>query len=258
LAVADERFDFICLTVDVEWAHPDVLADLLGPINARGLKATFFCTHAGIEVPGHERALHPNFLRSGETMRCLGAAAAEMSDVDIYRHVIETTKEFCPEAVGVRGHRQFFDSTLLPIYQQYGIEYDASLLLPLAKGLRPALKPHDVLELPTYYIDHSDLSAGYTNFDVRALGLDWPGLKVFDFHPNTVFINASSIAHYDASKAHYRDPQKLLAMRQQGPGARTLFIELLDSIAEKERPTATLAEVNRLWRAAAIPRRSRD
>jgi hypothetical protein len=251
LVIAHEQFDLICLTVDVEWAHPKVLADVVGLIDARGLKATFFCTHAGIEVPGHERALHPNFLRSGETMRRLGAAAAQISDVDIYRHVVETTHEFCPEAVGVRGHRQFFDSTLLPIYKRCGLEYDASLLLPLAKGLRPVLKPHDILELPTYYIDHSDLTAGYTKFDIEALDLDRPGLKVVDFHPNTVFINAASIGQYDASKAHYHDPHKLLGMRQPGSGVRTLFIELLDSIAERRRATATLAEVNRLWRAAA-------
>ena len=56
------------------------------------------------------------------------------------------------------------------------------------------MKPHDVLELPTYYIDHSDINAGYTNFEPSALGLDRPGLKVFDFHPNTVFINAATNA----------------------------------------------------------------
>jgi hypothetical protein len=251
LDLDEEQFNLICLTVDVEWAHPDVLADLVALIDARGLKATFFTTHAGVHVPGHERALHPNFLRSGDTVRSLGSAAATMTDVDVYRHVVRTTHEFCPEAVGVRGHRQFFDSTLLPIYKDCGLQYDSSLFLPLAKGLTPVLKPHDIVELPIYYIDHSDLNANYTSFDVGKLGLDRPGLKVFDFHPNTVFINAATNAQYDASKAHYHDPQKLLAMRQNRPGARTLFIDLIDMIASQRRPTATLADVNRLWRQAA-------
>jgi hypothetical protein len=255
LVVADEQFNLICLTVDVEWAHPDVLHDLVETISARGLEATFFSTHAGIQVPGHERALHPNFLRSGETMRRLGTAAAAMTDVDVYRHVVETTHSFCPEAVGVRGHRQFFDSTLLPIYKECGLRYDSSLFLPLAEGLAPVMKPHDILELPIYYIDHSDLNARYTDFDVAALGLDRPGLKVFDFHPNTVFINAATNGQYDASKTHYHDPNKLLAMRQSGAGARTLLIQLLDFIAGQRRPTATLAEVDRLWRAAAVKQR---
>ncbi len=80
------------------------------------------------------------------------------------------------------------------------------------------------------------------------MGLDRPGLKVFDFHPNTVFINAATNAQYEASKAHYHDPGRLLAMRQTGPGVRTLLIELLDTIADGRLPTATLAEVNHLWR----------
>ena len=249
--LTDERFDRICLTVDVEWAHPDVLQDLVGLFDARGLEATFFCTHAGVEVPGHERALHPNFLRSGETMRRLGTSAATMSDVDIYRHVVETTRGFCPEATGVRGHRQFFDSTLLPIYKQCGLRYDSSLFLPLAPNLAPVLKPHDILELPVYYIDHSDLSAHYSDFQVAALKLDRPGLKVLDFHPNTVFINAATIAQYDASKSAYHDPHKLLSLRQSGPGARTLLIELLDLIANERRVTATLSEIDQAWREAA-------
>lgn len=251
MVVTDERFDQICLTVDVEWAHADVLADLVALIEARGINATFFCTHAEVQAPGHERALHPNFLRSGETIRRLGAAAAEMCDGEIYRHVVKTTHEFCPEAVGVRGHRQFFDSTLLPIYKECGLQYDASVFLPLACGLAPAMKPHDVLELPTYYIDHSDLNAGYTNFELSKLGLDSPGLKVFDFHPNIVFINAATNAQYEASKAHYHDPSRLLAMRQSGAGVRTLLIDLLDKIADERRPTARLAEVNWRWRDEA-------
>ena len=151
----------------------------------------------------------------------------------------------------MRGHRQFFDSTLLPIYKECGLRYDSSLFLPLSRGLTPVLKPHDILELPIYYIDHSDLNANYTSFDVAKLGLDRPGLKVFYFHPNTEFIKAATNAQYDASKAHYHDPQKLLAMRQNGPGARALFIDLIDKIAGQRRPTATLADVNRLWRHAA-------
>jgi len=243
-----DSFDLICLTVDVEWAHDEVLADLVGLIEARGLKATFFCTHAGVHVPGHERALHPNFLRSGDTMRRLGARAAAMTDVEAYRHVVQTTRSFCPEAVGVRGHRQFFDSTLLPIYHECGLEYDSSLFLPLAAHLAPVRKPHDLVAVPIYYIDHSDLNAGYTNFELTSLRLDLPGLKVFDFHPNTVFINATTNDHYVASKAHYHEPAQLRAMRHPGSGVRTFFLELLDAIAAKGLPTATLSQINDLCR----------
>ena len=99
--------------------------------------------------------------------RCAAwARAAGMTDVEVYREVVETTRSFCTEAVGVRGHRQFFDSTLLPIYREYGLEYDSSLFLPLVSHLTPVRKPHEIVELPIYYIDHSDLNAGYTGFDL--------------------------------------------------------------------------------------------
>src|SRR4051812_40862134 len=63
--------DVVCLTVDVEWAHPVVLADLVSLFNEAGVAATFFVTHAGVELPGHERGLHPNFRRNGDSYRAL-------------------------------------------------------------------------------------------------------------------------------------------------------------------------------------------
>src|ERR1700685_2467539 len=82
---AADLTDLICLSVDVEWAHDEVLADLVGLLDARGLKATFFCTHAGVSVAGHERALHPNFLRDGDVLRRVGPVGAEITDGEVYR-----------------------------------------------------------------------------------------------------------------------------------------------------------------------------
>ena len=54
----------ICFTVDVEWAHPAVLQDVRDLFDMHGVRATFFCTHAGIDVGPHERGLHPNYRRN--------------------------------------------------------------------------------------------------------------------------------------------------------------------------------------------------
>src|SRR5215471_19613585 len=91
--------------------------------------------------------------------------------------------------------------------------------MPLVGGLRPFWEHHDIVEIPTYYGDHFDLITGATGFDVARLWLARPGLKVFDFHPNIVFINAGSDADYQATKAFYRDHARLLAARRQGKGA---------------------------------------
>jgi hypothetical protein len=247
----------ICLSVDVEWAHPEILADLVRLLDERGLRATFFCTHEGVEVPGHERALHPNFRRHGDTMRRLrgeaGVTLDDWPDTEVYRRVVEITRAFCTEAVGVRAHSLFYESGVLPVYHRAGLRYDSSYFLPLTAGLAPVEKEFDILELPVYYIDHHDLFAHVVDFRLEALHLDRPGMKVLDFHPNLVYLNPRDEAQYLASKTHYSDPEWLRAMRYPGRGVRTLFLELLDHLATRRRPTATLAEIDAAWRSTPGP-----
>lgn len=248
---ADET---IALSFDVEWASPDVLADMVRLIDERGLRATFFCTHAGIEVPGHERGLHPNFRRNGDTVRALrdrlGTAFDTCNEEDIYRHVVKTTHAFAPEALGVRAHSMYCDSQLIPAYHESGLQYDSSYALIMAEGLKPVWKEYDMLELPVYYQDHMDLKMQATGFDVQRLNLEAPGMKVCNFHPNMVFINAVSHEHYLSCKPAYHDYDRLLAMRHPGKGIRTLFINLLDRIAKQPEPVVTMGEINRRCRAA--------
>jgi hypothetical protein len=107
-----------------------------------GVRATFFCTHAGVDVGPHERGLHPNYRRNGTTLRELRArigpaAMAEIDEEDLYRHVLRTTLDFAPEAKGARSHSLFYDSLMIPLYRQFGLEYDSSYQLPLTPGLQP-------------------------------------------------------------------------------------------------------------------------
>lgn len=245
--------DAICFSIDVEWAAPAVIDDLRSIFDGYGIAATFFATHAGVTVPGHERGLHPNFFRNGDTYRSL-AGAERKSDAEIYEHIVATTLAFAPEAKGLRTHRLFYDSALLPIYRRHGLEYDASLRLPLVENLRPFRLERGLVEIPTYYADYFDLVALATGFDVAALRLDSPGLKVFDFHPNLVFLNSPDEAHYVSTKGFYHDPERLLAARHPGKGVRTLLLDILDGVVKSRRPVMTLGAVSRAWRDAEPPR----
>lgn len=242
--------DTLCFTVDVEWCAPAVLADLRSLFDSHGVAATFFVTHAGVSVPGHERGLHPNFRRSGDTYRAF-PAAAEASDLAILEHVVKTTLAFAPEAKGVRAHSLYYDSALLPIYRRSGIEYDTSYQLPFVPHVRPFWKHDDIIEIPTYYADHLDLMTGATGFSVGGLRLDRPGLKVFNFHPNIVYVNAAANDAYTATRAFYHDAERLLAARHASRGIRTLLIDLLDHVCERSLPTATLGAVNAAMRREA-------
>ena len=242
----------LCFSVDVEWAHPIVLNDLRQLFDEAGIAATFFVTHEGVVTPGHERALHPNFRRNGDSYRALlasgGASSDSPADSAVHQFVLERTLRFAPEAKGLRTHSLYCDSTLLPLYSQVGLEYDCSYDMPLVAGLRPFWRTHGILAIPLYYMDNIDIMTGVSEFSVERLGLDRPGLKVFDFHPNMVYLNVSEEASYIKSKSFYHEPDRLLAARNRGRGVRTLLLELLNHVVAKQMPVARLDQINACWR----------
>lgn len=237
----------VCFTVDVEWAAQAVVDDIRSLFDSHGVKATFFVTHADVVVPGHERGLHPNFRRNGDTYRSL-AGADKMGDEAINRHIVTATHAFAPEAKGVRAHSLHSDSTLLPLYRELGLEYDSCYQMPLVEGIRPFWIYGSLIELPIYYGDSLDISVAMTDFQVGRLALDRPGLKVLNFHPNTVYINAGSNAVLAATRAFYREPDKLRASRNEGRGIRTLLLDTLEYVRRHDIPTAVLQSVNDQWR----------
>jgi len=247
--VANPSSDSICLTVDVEWAHKDILAWMLHEFDIRKLKATFFCTHAGVSVEGHERGLHPNFRRTGDTLtqflREIGPDQfASRSDEEVLRYVVKAAQAYAPEAIGVRPHSLFYCSELVPIYLECGLVYHSGIILPLATGLRPFVKDNGFVEMPIYYMDHLDIIAQISDFHLENLALESAGMKVFDFHPNMVFINAHTNQDYLDSKVDYHNPDGLLKRRRGGRGVRTLFLELLDFLAAHPERCRTLAQVH--------------
>jgi hypothetical protein len=76
-------------------------------------------------------------------------------------------------------------------------------------------------------------------------------MKVFDFHPNIVFLNASRNETYMSTKSFYHDQERLLSAREPGRGVRTLLLDLLETVTKRCLPTATVGEVNAAWRSVA-------
>jgi len=232
--------------VDVEWAHPEVLSFLVHELDLRQLRATFFCTHEGIEVSGHERALHPNFRRSGDILHKLrqrwgDERFLELSDEAVYQAVMAEALSYAKEAVGVRPHSLYFCSELIAIYRALGIHYHSGVLIPLQTGLVPYMKEVGLVEMPIFYMDHLDLIEQLTSFHLPNLQV--PGLKVFDFHPNIVYLNAQTDPQYQECKVDYHNPEGLRRRRRPGRGAQTVFLELLDWMAEHRSVCRTLREV---------------
>ena len=100
----------LCFSVDVEWAHPAVLNDLRQLFDQAGIAATFFVTHEGVVTPGHERALHPNFRRNGDSYRALLTSGDDpAAESEVQRFILERTLSFAPEAKGLRTHSLYYD-----------------------------------------------------------------------------------------------------------------------------------------------------
>jgi len=244
--------DSVCISIDVEWAAAPVLDDLRRLLDERELRATFFVTHEGVSVPGHERGLHPNFRRNGDTWKRLVAAhggrSEHLTDDEIYRHVVRTTHAFAPEAKGLRAHSLHYDSTLVPLYRESGLEYECSYQMPLVQCLRPFWKGNGMMGLCTYWADHFDILTRASGFDVARLKLDGPGIKLLDLHPNIVYLNAADNAAYMGTKPVYHDADALRERRNPGRGIRTLLTDALDFIATRGLTVVTVGEVNALWR----------
>jgi hypothetical protein len=163
--------------------------------------------------------------------------------------VLPPTLYVAPEATAARSHSLFYDSVMIPLYREFGLEYDSSYQLPLTPGLQPIWKEYGVLELPIYFADHFELKTGATGFDITRLHLGRPGLKIINLHPNMVYLNAVSDHHYLASKAFYHNEERLLEARYLGRGIRSMVLDLLEHVASKNLPTATLGTVNKQWRS---------
>ena len=238
----------IVLSFDIEWACAEVVADVVRLLEERNLRATFFCTHPGIEVADHERSLHPNFFRDGNTQ--VAEAHSIPDELEFYRAVVGAARTLCPEATGVRSHRRYYTPLVEQVLRENDLQYDSTAMEPLTPGLAPGWLGDNLLSLPIYFMDHWDLGFQATGFELARLRLDEPGLKVVDFHPNLIFLNAATIGQYEQSRPYYRDPDRLRAARHSGRGVRTLFLDLLDKLAKSPVPLRTLGEINAECRCA--------
>lgn len=240
------------ITIDVEWAHPEVLQDVLSLLDEREIRATLFCTHPEIQAGSHERGLHPNFRRNGDVGKAILHDLADTSlagnESEYLKQVLQRTLAFAPEAVGSRSHSLYYDSQLMPIYRDLGLKYDSTYFMPLCSGLQPFLKEYGVIELPIYYNDFFELRTSAVDMDARSIRLESPGMKIFNFHPNLIYTNCPSLTFYEGHRRIYSNPEELRKARFTGRGSRDLFVNLLDRLVKMNIPVLPLAEIEKVTR----------
>jgi hypothetical protein len=225
------------LSIDIDWAHDEILADTIDLVEAYRVPVTWFVTHdtpllARLRSnPDFELGIHPNFnfLLGGDDRA--GRDAAE---------VLDRLLAIVPEAKSVRSHSTTQNSGLLDLFARRGLTHECNSFIPVQSGIE--LKPwrlwSELTRVP--YLWEDDVACLYGPDG------DWPmsrllglrGIKVFDFHPVHIFLNTEHMDRYEKTRAWHRSPQELSAHRYEAEGTRTRFLEYL-RLASAARMTSS-------------------
>ena len=104
------------------------------------------------------------------------------------------------------------------------------------------------MEIPIYA---SDIGYFYKNtrFNLDKINLDDVGVKVFLFHPFHIFMNTSSLEHYEKLRPFFHNEEHLFSNRKlHENGTRTLFIQLLEYFEKNQIETLRMDEINKIFR----------
>jgi len=215
----------IYLTFDVDWVPDEVLEDTLNLVNPNKNNITLFITHRSPLIDSLksnqsiELGLHPNLnpLLSGE----IGKAEDKIKDL----------LEIAPDAKSIRGHSLIQSSSLMSIYDKFGLQFECSDYLPYNwwPEIRAWKSITGMIKLPHFWED--DIFLLNQEVFVAENLIFRKGLKIFNFHPIHIYLNTKSIEHYHASKEFYHEPKELIKFRNtEEPGIRDFFIKLLERL----------------------------
>ena len=213
------------LTLDLDWAHDEVIDHAIDIVEQAGVPATWFVTHQTSRIdrlranPLFELGIHPNFvpLLNGDPVK--GKDAYE---------VLERLFELVPEAKAVRSHSLVQSSRLLQMFEEVGLTHECNDFIPLSSGM--TIKPWEdffrVIRVPYFWSD-----------DFHSLGLipqnleeisRLPGMLGFTFHPIHIYLNTDTMARYENAREDFRDIDRLEAHRNlQGRGIANILMEML-------------------------------
>ena len=222
--------DAVFLTIDIDWAHDDVLHDTIDLVEQADVAATWFVTHDTPVLkrlranPTFELGIHPNFnfLLEGDSPNGNSAKKA-----------IERLMVIIPEAKSVRSHSMTQSSGLLELFKNAGLTNDVNHFVPHHTGieLKPWLLWNGLCRVPYHWEDDVHVQyagLGLSEKDPKEIVSASRGLRVFDFHPIHVFLNTESLERYEHTRPLHQNPKELIKHRYERYGTRNRLIELLE------------------------------
>jgi hypothetical protein len=219
------REPIFVLTGDQDWAPDWALSEMLGLVAEHDVPFHLFMTNKSNALDDHKArvtlGIHPNFL-PGSTH---GASTDE---------VIDSCLKIVGDANSFRSHAIAEDTLTLFNLASRGFIADSNLVTFLQPEVAPIIHSTGTFRLPVFLED--DVFLWWTDPELRLESLTplffTPGLKVLNFHPSLVGINAPTVAYYNEQRpALFGSPteQRQLAP-YNGRGVATLLVDLIGMV----------------------------
>ena len=137
------------ITLDVDWAHDDVVGFAIGIVEDAGIQATWLITHESRWIdrlrqnPLFELGIHPNFnaLLAGET-----------GTPSTFEEVVRELLEIASHARSVRSHSLTCSSRLSDSFVELGLTHDLNSYIPkrAVSAISPWKLANGQVRVPNY------------------------------------------------------------------------------------------------------------
>lgn len=214
------------LTGDQDWAPEWALAATLALAETEGVPFHLFVTNTSPSITGAPTTdltlgIHPNFLP--------GSTHGESDDA-----VIDSCQALVPSARTFRCHAFCENTHIIRKLAARGFIADSNLLAFLQPGLIPIVHGAGLLRFPVFLEDDVFLQWASSDLDIRQAThlLCTPGLKILNFHPSLVALNAPTFAYYEERRAMLFDGEDTQAERFEGRGVETILRDVIAVVRE--------------------------
>lgn len=234
-----DGFADAALTCDIDWAPEYAIEHVANKAAEFGLALTLFSTHESDfckSPPEHcEIGLHPDYTRPERTP---------------FDEVLPRLKALYPDAVGMRAHTNLFGQRTAEAAAACGLEYDISYLL-WNKPFCQVFRDYSGIARFTYHWE--DGTHWYMNRPLNwdGIEMDSPGLKIFNIHPISIYLNSPTAPHCRAVQTRYRDlasaPKSEVdaLVNRDERGIGDLWLDLLRELAERGVKTHLMKDMTR-------------
>lgn len=234
------------IVLDVDWAPDPVLSFALDLLEELKVPATVFVTHDTPllarmrSVPTIELGIHPNFNDLLMGSAPAGAWAARR---------VADLMALVPEARSVRSHSLAQTTRLIDLFADAGLTHEANTYLPVRSGmvLRAWRNWDDRIVRVPFYFEDSLQDHMKEGWDVD-LHVERPGLRVLNFHPIRLYLNARVVelpVRYAPGTLDDRNRRAIDTYRQDGAetGSRRFLERFVEAHRHRGGTFARIAEI---------------